>query len=237
VPFATALAAALSLEWLHTASLVQDDLPCMDDDPVRRRTPSAHVRHGEGLALLASDALVALAFEDVAALARDPAVGAERAATLLAALARELGAGGTVGGQALDLLARERGVTDLRTLLEIHRHKTAPLFRLAATVGAVLADLPPARRAALEATLASLGVAFQIVDDLLDAAPRPGNGLGRPLGSDARARRATFATAVRHERARDLARTLAVPFATLGGAEPLRTAFARLAEFVVVRSG
>lgn len=228
-----ALPAALALEWLHTASLVQDDLPCMDDDPVRRRTASAHVRHGEGVALLASDALVAMAFEDLAGLASHRNVGGGRASELVAAVARELGATGIVGGQALDLMARERGVSDLRTLVETHRRKTAPLFRLAATAGAILSGLPAAERARLEDSLARLGLAFQIVDDLLDAGGR----LGRPPGSDARERRMTFATVLKRERALHVAERLAGPFAGLGGKEPFRTAFARLADVVVTRTG
>ncbi len=214
------LPAALALEWLHTASLVQDDLPSMDDDPVRRRAASAHVRHGEGLALLASDGLVALAFEDLATLAENPAVGGLRASRLVAAFARELGALGVVGGQALDLEAREKGSTDLRAQIEIHRRKTAPFFRLAATIGAVLTDLPGARRRPLEAALGSLGVAFQLVDDLLD--------------DDAAGQASS--TSVSRRRAAAVARRLARPASAIEGPDVLRGAFARIADFVLARS-
>lgn len=223
-PVDVAIAAALPLEWLHTASLVQDDLPCMDDDPVRRRAPAAHVRHGEALAILASDALVAMAFEDLAMLATNPVVGGERASRLVAATAAALGAGGTIGGQALDLQARESDVLDAAALIDIHRRKTAPLFRLAGTFGAVLTDASAAERARLEDALGDLGVAFQIADDLLDPSPA----LGRAGGSDARSGRPTFATAVPRQRALDLARRLAKPAAAT-------SMLGELARFVVGR--
>jgi geranylgeranyl diphosphate synthase, type II len=214
------LPAALALEWLHTASLVQDDLPSMDDDPVRRRAASAHVRHGEGLALLASDGLVALAFEDLASLAENRAVGGLRASRLVAAFARELGAFGVVGGQALDLEAREKGSTDLVAQIEIHRRKTAPFFRLAATIGAVLTDLPDERRRPLEAALGSLGVAFQLVDDLLDD-----DAVGQ-----------SSVTAASRRKSAAVARQLARPASAIEGPHVLRGAFARIADFVLARS-
>ncbi len=224
LPPATLLPVALAIEWLHTASLIQDDLPCMDDEAVRRRQPTAHRRHGEGLALLASDALVALAFEDVAALADDPRVGPARTAALTLRLARALGAGGLVGGQALDLALRGRPDADLDAVLAVHRAKTVPLFRLAASLPAVLADVPAERAAALEAALGDLGLAFQIVDDLLDG----GETLGRPPGSDARQGRPTFATLLEAAAARRLAAQLLAPLAD----GPL----SRLARFVLERT-
>lgn len=234
---ATALPAALALEWLHTASLIQDDLPSMDDDPVRRRVASAHVRHGEGMALLASDALVALAFADLARLADDAAVGPRKASTLIAAVAREMGAAGVVGGQARDLLARDTPRIDLAVLLDIHRRKTAPLFRLAATVGAVLGDASAGDRRRLEAQLADLGVAFQIVDDLLDADDGDARAFGRRPGSDARQRRRTFATALCDDAARTLAATLVAPLTSVTRGPTALLALAKVAGFVLSRRG
>ena len=229
-PLDAVLRAALSVEWLHTASLLQDDLPSMDDDASRRGQASAHVRHGEGLALLASDGLVAMAFGDLAALAEHPAVGARRASALVAAAAQALGAGGLVGGQARDLLAQARGA-GVEAVLEIHRRKTAPLFQLAGTVGATLAHLPGGRQRQLETLLADLGLAFQIVDDLLDAERAAG---GAP-GSDARNRRASFALALRREAALQMADSFARPLIAYAAGLPMFGALAELARFTVTR--
>ena len=226
IPPSQSMPAALAIEWLHAASLMQDDLPCMDDEPLRRGGPSAHARHGEGLALLGSDALVALAFEDVAAMADDPAVGPARAAALARAFAAALGARGLVGGQARDLALRGAPPTDLAAVLEAHRGKTAPLFRLTATVAAVLGGDTPAERAEAEASLEAYGLAFQIVDDWLDM----GDALARPAGSDARQRRASAATALTRTQAQTQVDALLKPL--LNAVSPALT---RLAAQLVAR--
>ncbi|MFZ4738215.1 MAG: polyprenyl synthetase family protein [Bradymonadia bacterium] len=226
IPPSQSMPAALAIEWLHAASLMQDDLPCMDDEPQRRGGPSAHARHGEGLALLGSDALVALAFEDVAAMADDPAVGPARAAALARAFAAALGARGLVGGQARDLALRGAPPTDLAAVLEAHRGKTAPLFRLTATVAAVLGGDTPAERAEAEASLEAYGLAFQIVDDWLDM----GDALARPAGSDARQRRASAATALTRTQAQTQVDALLKPL--LNAVSPALT---RLAAQLVAR--
>ncbi len=229
----SAIPAALALEWLHAASLVQDDLPAMDDDRIRRHRPATHLRHGEGLALLAADALVALAFEDVAALAADPAVGGARAAAMVGALARALGIAGLVGGQARDLLARESTDVDPTSVLDVHRRKTAPLFELAAVLATTLAGVPGARATELTRLLGSMGVAFQIVDDVLDATP-DNTAFGRPAGSDARRGLPTFASLVGTAAARRRAEELLDPRLAPAndGASP---ALMRLARFVLDR--
>lgn len=226
VPPSLSMPAALAIEWLHAASLMQDDLPCMDDEQVRRGGPSAHARHGEGLALLGSDALVALAFEDVAGMAEVSAVGPARAATLAGAFAAALGARGLVGGQARDLALRGAAHADLDAVLEAHRGKTAPLFRLTATVAAVLAGEPAEARAEAEASLEAFGLAFQIVDDWLDAS----DALARPGGSDARQRRTSAATALTRTQAQSQVGALVQPL--LRAASP---SLARLVAQVIDR--
>ncbi len=207
VPLDAAMPAALATEWLHTASLIQDDLPCMDDDDIRRRDVSTHRRHGEAIALLASDALIAMALEDVAALAQHPRVGPERTARIVVETARALGSHGLVGGQVRDLLTRRLAQVTLQDVLEVHRRKTVPLFRITAVYAAILADLPEQRASELVAMLESLGLAFQIVDDVLDATP--GNEtFGRPPGSDVRNERPTFATLMSGQAGRRYAKKL-----------------------------
>ncbi len=153
-----ALPAACAIEYVHTYSLIHDDLPSMDDDDLRRGRPSSHRRFGEATAILAGDALQAAAFE---ALSRTP----DRAlvAPMTAALARAAGAAGMVGGQELDLSARG-------AIEEIHERKTAALFAAAARLGALAARSP--RVEALARYGRHLGLAFQAVDDILDASER-----------------------------------------------------------------
>jgi geranylgeranyl pyrophosphate synthase len=213
---------------------VQDDLPAMDDDAVRRRQAATHVRHGEGLALLASDALLAMAVEDVAGLATHPRVGPGRAAALLAQLARALGPHGLVGGQARDLLAREADDVTPAEVLAVHRRKTAPLFALAGSLAATLAGMDEPAAARVTALLADLGVAFQIVDDILDETP--GNDeFGRPAGSDRRHRLPTFSALLGGPAARRYAERLLDPHLRDGALGPELGGLDRLARFVLDR--
>ncbi|MFN8545977.1 MAG: polyprenyl synthetase family protein [Candidatus Binatia bacterium] len=234
VPLEAALPAALTTEWVHSASLIQDDLPCMDDDVVRRHGASTHLRHGESLALLASDALIALAFEDLAALAAHPAVGGVRAAALVGHLARAIGPAGLVGGQAADLLAREAGRLGPADVLDVHRRKTAPLFALAADLATTLADVAPERARALRATLVEMGVAFQIIDDVLDQTP--GNAaFGRPAGSDRRRGLPTLASLLGATEARRLAGRRLRPHLRVTDTDIHLHPLAQLARFVLER--
>jgi geranylgeranyl diphosphate synthase type II len=234
VPLRAAMPAALATEWIHTASLIQDDLPCMDDDAIRRRDVSAHVRHGEGLALLASDGLMALAFEDVAALGALPEVGPARALELTLQIAQTLGVSGLVGGQVRDLLTRSAPSLTLQDVLEVHRHKTAPLFRLTAGLASTLAGLEAPLSSKLEEMLASLGLAFQIIDDVLDATP--GNeSFGRPAGSDSRNHVPTFATLLGIPAARRYADQLLAPYRGLSREQPGLFGLTSLARYVLER--
>jgi geranylgeranyl pyrophosphate synthase len=150
--------AACAIEYIHTYSLIHDDLPAMDDDDVRRGKPSSHKRFGEATAILAGDALQAAAFE---AIARTP--DPRLAPALALSLARASGAAGMVGGQELDLSPRAE-------IGEIHLKKTAALFSSAAEMGAIAARSP--RSADLARFGRHLGLAFQLVDDILDRTER-----------------------------------------------------------------
>jgi geranylgeranyl diphosphate synthase type II len=188
-----ALPAACAVECLHTYSLVHDDLPCMDDDALRRGKPTCHVVHGEAMALLAGDALQSLGFEVLASRPRGEAFAARRADAVLL-LARAIGASGMAGGQALDLAAAGHGRADLRTagrLEEIHEKKTGRLLSAACELGAVLAGADPGRREAAARYGASLGVLFQIADDLLDVTATAAV-LGKSTGKDQAQEKLTY---------------------------------------------
>jgi geranylgeranyl pyrophosphate synthase len=177
---AAALPAAAAVELVHTYSLVHDDLPCMDDDLERRGRPTVHVAHGEAVAVLAGDALLALAFE-VLARAGD--------ARLVAELARAAGSRELVGGQALDLAFSSDRPADAGAIEAIHRKKSAALIAASVGLGARLGGADAALHARLVAFGLELGLGFQIADDLLDADDDGACSLVRALGGPvARAR-------------------------------------------------
>ncbi len=158
-----AMPAAVAIELLHGYTLAHDDLPCMDNDLMRRGQPTVHARFGETLAVLAGDALQTLAFGILArGYRRFPA----RAARLVDTLAASAGAEGVVGGQVMDI---EGGDVDEDRVLYVHRHKTADLFQAALCMGGLAAGAPKRATTALAACGHHLGMAFQIVDDLQDA--------------------------------------------------------------------
>ncbi|MHC4092992.1 MAG: polyprenyl synthetase family protein [Planctomycetota bacterium] len=194
-----AIPVAAAVECVHAFSLIHDDLPAMDDDEVRRGQPSCHVRYDEATAILAGDALLALAFELIAAHAPDD----RRASALTLELARAVGAGGMIGGQAADI--EGEGMPPHRETVEyIHRHKTARLFESACRCGAILADTDQETTEALAAYGAHLGRAFQIVDDLLDATSPVGR-LGKEAGKGTEADKQTFPRCVGIEESRRIA--------------------------------
>ncbi|HMP08436.1 MAG TPA: polyprenyl synthetase family protein [Lacipirellulaceae bacterium] len=173
-----ALPAAVAVEMVHAYSLVHDDLPAMDNDDLRRGRPTCHRQFDEATAILAGDALLARAFE-VLASGIQPA---DRAAACCAELARAAGPEALVGGQADDLAAEFRRV-GLERLEAIHRRKTAALFRASLTLGAISAGADHAQRDALLEYGEALGLAFQIVDDLLDVSGQE-QAVGKRLGKD-----------------------------------------------------
>jgi geranylgeranyl diphosphate synthase type II len=188
---ALALPAACALELIHTYSLVHDDLPAMDDDVLRRGRPTSHVVFGEGLAILAGDGLLTEAF---ALMAREPA-DAEAGARKVRAIrmvAEAAGACGMVGGQAIDLEAAGSGAGfDADGLRAMHARKTGALIRASAAAGAIMAGATDAQLDAIERFATELGLAFQIVDDILDV-EGASHHLGKTAGKDAAAGKPTY---------------------------------------------
>ncbi|MEP7206553.1 MAG: polyprenyl synthetase family protein [Casimicrobiaceae bacterium] len=178
-------AAAAALELMHAYSLVHDDLPCMDDDALRRGKPTCHVAFGEATALLAGDALQSLAFS---VLARGASADPAGACALLAEMA---GSAGMAGGQAIDLAAVGNVLT-VEALETMHRMKTGALIRAAVRLGAAAAaPLPPRLATALDAYADAAGLAFQVVDDVLDVEGSAAS-LGKTAGKDAAQNKPTF---------------------------------------------
>ena len=206
-----AMPAACAVELIHTYSLVHDDLPAMDDDTLRRGRPTAHVVFGEGMAILAGDGLLTEAF---ALLAREPLSSpvlsdtqlASRKLQALAAIAEAAGASGMVGGQAIDLEAARPGTAplDAAGLRGMHARKTGALIVGSTIAGAIMAGASPAQLAAARAYARSLGLAFQIVDDILDVEGASVD-LGKTAGKDAAAGKATYPTLYGLEESRKLA--------------------------------
>lgn len=184
-PSGGAMPAACAVEFIHTYSLIHDDLPAMDDDDMRRGRPSCHREFGEATAILAGDALLTQAFEILSC--ELPPTTAARACAILATAA---GRQGMVGGQQDDLSAEEAG-GDLATLESIHARKTGALFTAALRLGGVVAGAETEQQLALEKYGEKLGLAFQIVDDLLD---RHGDmaALGKHTGKDEERGKLTF---------------------------------------------
>jgi farnesyl diphosphate synthase len=203
-----ALRTASAIEFVHAYSLIHDDLPAMDDDDLRRGKPSCHKQFDEATAILAGDALQALAFEVLADTDThgDPAVRAH----LVVDLARASGAHGMVGGQMLDLLAEEQNAEEMSigAITRLQRLKTGALISFACTAGGILGKAAEPMRNALSAYAHDLGLAFQIVDDLLDVEGDP-SVVGKATGKDAAAGKATFVSILGLERARAQASMLA----------------------------
>ena len=199
-----ALRVALAIECIHCYSLVHDDLPCMDDDHVRRGKPTVHVAYGEAEAVLAGDALHALAFEILAddATHEDPFIRVE----LIAELARASGPGGMAGGQMMDLVA-ETCAFDLPTITRLQQLKTGALIGFCLEAGAIMGRVPSAGRTQLRGYARDLGLASQIADDLPDV-EGDAESTGKAVGKDTKAGKATFVSLLGVERARQQARML-----------------------------
>ena len=183
-PAESALACAVALEYVHTYSLIPDDLPAMDDDDLRRGKPTCHMVFGEGQAILAGDGLLTEAFTSLAA---DPSLPPSRRVEALRILGEAAGWQGMAGGQSLDLEgeARTRAgePVTLAQLQVIHRLKTGALLRAALELGGIAGNAPAAERQALRAAGEALGLAFQIKDDLLDATSTEA-AMGKRVGKD-----------------------------------------------------
>ncbi|HET9699858.1 MAG TPA: farnesyl diphosphate synthase [Burkholderiales bacterium] len=225
--------AAACVELIHAYSLVHDDLPCMDDDVLRRGRPTCHVQFDEATALLAGDALQALAFQLMAE--QRVAGRAEDQVEMLRLLAQAAGSRGMAGGQAIDLAAVGRALT-LPELEFMHIQKTGALIRAAVLLGARAGDaLAEAEIAALDHFAKCVGLAFQVVDDVLDAEGSTAT-LGKTAGKDAEANKPTYVSVLGVDEARRFAEELGAGAAAaleLFGQRALR--LRQLADFIVLR--
>ncbi len=199
-----ALRAATALEALHVYSLIHDDLPCMDDDDIRRGKPTAHKAFGEAPAVLAGDALHALAFELLADenTHSDPFVRAE----MVACLAKAAGPSGMAGGQMMDIVA-ETTTFDLPTVTRLQQLKTGALISACVEIGAILGRVPAEGRTGLRGYAHDLGLAFQIADDILDVEGDEALA-GKALHKDAEAGKQTFLSLMGLDRAKEQAQML-----------------------------
>ena len=209
---AHALSVACAVELIHTYSLIHDDLPAMDNSDTRRGRPTCHIAFGEAIAVLTGDALHALAFALIADAAA--AVGAERALAVSREIAGAIGTGGMVGGQVLDLIGEQpmRGNASavnsrFELVREIHLRKTGKLIRASVLAGAMLAGADERAIAALGRYGERVGLAFQIVDDILDVEGSL-EALGKTAGSDERKQKATYPAVHGLDASRQRARTL-----------------------------
>ena len=200
------LPVAAALEMIHTYSLIHDDLPAMDDDELRRGKPTNHVVYGDGIAILAGDALLTLAF------------------SVMDEISRAAGAEGMVGGQVLDLMAEDRQIT-MEELRRVHMGKTGALFHAALRSGAILAGATEEQLAALTAYADHFGLAFQITDDILDVIGTAED-IGKPVGSDEKNHKSTYVTLTSLAEAQELARR------TVEDAEAALSVFGSEADFL-----
>ncbi len=199
-----ALRVAIAIEAVHVYSLIHDDLPCMDDDDLRRGKPTVHKAYDEATAVLAGDSLHALAFEVLAdpATHEDPFARAE----LVLELARASGPSGMAGGQMMDLAA-EHEIFDLPATTRLQQLKTGALIGFCLEAGAIMGRIPDAARTPLRGYARDLGLAFQIADDLLDVEGESEK-TGKAVGKDAAAGKATFVSLLGVDRARLQAQAL-----------------------------
>jgi farnesyl diphosphate synthase len=223
---------AAAVELIHAYSLVHDDLPCMDNDVLRRGKPTVHVEYNEATALLVGDALQSLAFQLLAEhrLADDPRVQLEMVKTLAVAA----GSRGMAGGQQIDLESTGAALT-LPELEFMHIHKTGALIRAAVRVGADCGQVNVEERQRLDRYAKAIGLAFQVVDDVLDYDASTAT-LGKTAGKDSKQGKATYVAALGLGAARQLADELrAEALAALEGLGSRARRLAQIADFIVLR--
>ena len=218
-----ALAPACAVELIHTYSLVHDDLPCMDDDDLRRGRPTSHKVYGEGMAVLAGDALLTEAFQVIA---RTPDTPRYQARDYVSELATAAGSKQLIGGQVLDLEGEGRKLTK-RELVRIHENKTAALLTASLRRGGMTANATPKRLEALTSFGYHLGLAFQVIDDILDVTQSTEQ-LGKTAGKDIAAEKATYPALLGLEKSRLEARRLTDK--AMSALKPFRAHGARLEE-------
>ncbi|NLL18648.1 MAG: polyprenyl synthetase family protein [Clostridia bacterium] len=217
---------ACALEYIHTYSLIHDDLPAMDDDDFRRGKPSCHKVFGEGMAILAGDALLTYAFELLTKLAAPEGAYQEALVIkVIGEISRSIGTQGLIGGQVVDL--QSEGIPiDINVLEYIHRHKTGALFKTSILTGAMLGGAKKQQLENLAVYADLLGLAFQITDDILDVEGDAAL-IGKPTGSDAKKQKATYPGLLGMEQARNVVeecvtKSLEVLACFSDKAEPLR---------------
>jgi farnesyl diphosphate synthase len=224
-------AVALAVEYVHAYSLIHDDLPCMDDDVLRRGKPTVHVAFDEATAMLAGDALQAEAFKLLA----DAPVAAEVRARLLSMLAHASGTEGMCGGQAIDLAAVGQRLS-IDQLEQMHRMKTGALLSASVAMGAAVGGVGATASAALQHYGRALGLAFQIVDDVLDV-EGSADTLGKTAGKDARENKPTYVSVLGLDAAKARAAQLhGEAIAALAPVGPSGLRLRQLADFIVARS-
>lgn len=188
-----------ALEMVHAYSLIHDDLPCMDDDDLRRGKPSCHVAYGEATALLAGDGLLTHAFETMLRAPGNPATTVKAALVL----AKAIDTDGMIGGQVMDL-ANEGKAVPVESVRETDRLKTGALIEAAAVIGSIIGGAGEAQLEAVRAYAQAVGVAFQITDDILDQTSTDQE-LGKPVGSDQENQKTTYVSAYGIQGAREIA--------------------------------
>ncbi|MDJ0799387.1 MAG: polyprenyl synthetase family protein [Calothrix sp. MO_167.B12] len=184
-----AMPTACALEMIHTMSLIHDDLPAMDNDDYRRGKLTNHKVYGEDIAILAGDGLLAYAFEFIASTTKN--VPAQRVLQVVAQLGRAVGAAGLVGGQVVDLESEGKSDVSLETLNFIHKHKTGALLEVCVVSGGILAGAAGEDLHRLSAYAQNIGLAFQIIDDILDITATQET-LGKTIGKDQQAQKVTY---------------------------------------------
>lgn len=225
--------AAAAVEMIHAYSLVHDDLPCMDDDVLRRGKPTVHVEFDEATALLVGDSLQSLAFQLLAhyPLAQD----AHKQLEMVTLLAVAAGSRGMAGGQAIDLASVGKTLS-LPELELMHIHKTGALIRASVMLGALCGELSAAKMARLDHFAKCIGLAFQVVDDVLDAEASTAT-LGKTAGKDAQQNKPTYVSVLGVTQAKDLAETLRQDAQdALDGLGAKAQRLRALADFIVLRS-
>ncbi len=229
-----AMPTACALEMIHTMSLIHDDLPAMDNDDYRRGKLTNHKIYGDAIAILAGDGLLAYAFEHVAVATKG--VPAERVVNVVARLGRALGAAGLVGGQSVDLACEGKPDVSAETLEFIHQHKTAALLEAAVVSGAVLAGAPRCDIQRLSHYAQCIGLAFQIVDDILDITATQDE-LGKTAGKDLQSQKVTYPSLWGLDESRAKAQQLVVDAKqALAPFGPAAQPLVALADFITART-
>ena len=193
---------AIALEMIHTYSLIHDDLPCMDNDDLRRGKPSCHIKYGEDIALLAGDTLLTTAFS----VASNANVSDDKKVKAISVLAKRAGANGMIGGQVMDL-DFEVNKPDINSLRVMYLRKTGALLSAAAEIGAIIAGADENTIQTAANYALNVGLAFQIIDDILDITGDEKT-LGKPIGSDLENDKTTFVSLVGMEKAKAKAEML-----------------------------